>query len=176
MNKRWLVLLSCVGAVLLSGYCAESSVAESGKEVAASFSSKGPTATVHAFFDAIEKKDYKKAYSYVSPKGLEAMRTQMKTSLVQAKAFISMMPPEAVAEIEKMEKLVSATPEAFFIGLMEMSAEQDEEDFEMPIIVSEKIDGDKATLTLKDDEGEEEPMELVKEGGKWVILLDPMAE
>jgi PBP1b-binding outer membrane lipoprotein LpoB len=157
MNKRWLVVLSCVGAVLLSG-C-----------------SKGPTATVEAYFDALLKEDFKQAFSYVDASSVEAAQVEMKASMEQTQAYVSMMPPEQAEQITKMAKLADVSAEEFFAEFMKISMEH-EEDLAIPKVVSEKIDGDKASLMLVDDEGNEEPIGLIKKGGKWVIQLIPPEE
>jgi hypothetical protein len=130
--------------------------------------SKGPTATVYAFFSAIEKEDYKKAYSYVDASSVEIVQQERRAAMAPMKEYIGMLPPEKAEQITKICGLLDASAEECFIGLMKMSVKQ-EEDLAIPEVVAEKIDGDKATITLKDKDGDEKPMDLVKKDGKWVI-------
>lgn len=153
MKKRYFVLLSCLCAVLFTG-C-----------------SKGPSETFESFVKALENEEYEKAFNYVSESSLEESRIQLKASLVKAKAFISMMPAEAVEQIVKMEELANGSAEDFFAGMMKMAAEESEELFVSQEILKEEIKGDTATLWHKDEDGKEDKVELVKEGGKWVMLF-----
>jgi len=77
----------------------------------------------------------------------------------------------AKGKIDDAKKYASAPTAKFLekIATIPGASEQMKQpDFKFTF-VKESIEGDKATVTYKDQKGEEEDVELIKEDGKWKV-------
>lgn len=83
--------------------------------------------------------------------------------------------PEIKQMLEKADKILAASGKDFFTGIFESIPEKQFEEMKKNLQTYEladvKIDGDKATATLK-VQGQEMPVEFIKENGSWKIDLE----
>ncbi|HEY0321611.1 MAG TPA: hypothetical protein VGC66_11680 [Pyrinomonadaceae bacterium] len=108
-----------------------------------------PTATLKAYFEAMQKKD---------AAGLK--KTLSKGTLEMFEQFAKAQSPPKTLD------------EALQTGL---SSTTSTDSNKMPETRNEKIDGDKATLEVKNDKtGQWETVPFVKEEGSWKIAFDQM--
>lgn len=108
-----------------------------------------PTATLKAYFEAMQKKD---------AAGLK--KTLSKGTLEMFEQFAKAQSPPKTLD-EALQTGLSSTTSA--------------DSNKMPETRNEKIDGDKATLEVKNDKtGQWETVPFVKEDGSWKIAFDQM--
>jgi uncharacterized lipoprotein len=104
-----------------------------------------PTAAFKAFYEASKKKDVEAARKMFSKRTLELFEVQAK------------------AQSKTVEDMLKA-------GLERKPMPE-----KMPETRNEKINGDEATLEIKDDESSRwDTLTFVKEDGQWKIALDKM--
>ncbi|MEO6390217.1 MAG: DUF4878 domain-containing protein [Pyrinomonadaceae bacterium] len=98
----------------------------------------------------------------------EASRNQDATAM---KKYLSK------ASIEMMEKMAKEKSKSLDEFLKEGKLGRGDKDPKVPEVRNEKIDGDKATLEVKDtDRDKWETIPFVKEDGSWKIALDKFME
>jgi len=104
-----------------------------------------PTATFTAYYNAIKNNDAAAVKAIFSKDTIQALEEEAKQ---QKKSF----------------------DDVFQEGLKSASAEVPAQ---LPEVRNEKIDGDRATLEIKDDKkGTWEPLHFVKEDGKWKVSFN----
>jgi hypothetical protein len=108
-----------------------------------------PTATLKAYFEAMQKKD-----------AAALKKTLSKGTLEMFEQFAKAQSPPKTLD------------EALQTGL---SSTTNTDSNKMPETRNEKIDGDKATLEVKNDKtGQWETVPFIKEDGNWKIAFDQM--
>jgi hypothetical protein len=116
--------------------------------IACNRAGSSPTATMKAYFEAFQKKD---------AEGLK--KTLSKGTLDMFEQFAKAQnPPKTIDEALKtgLANTTNSTPD------------------KMPEMKDEKIEGDKATLQVKFENGNWETIPFVKEDGAWKIAFDEM--
>ncbi|HEV7842837.1 MAG TPA: hypothetical protein VGO69_04030 [Pyrinomonadaceae bacterium] len=117
--------------------------------LACSGAGSSPTATLKAYFEAMQKKD-----------AAALKKTLSKGTLEMFEQFAKAQSPPKTLD------------EALQTGL---SSTTNTESNKVPETRNEKIDGDKATLEVKNDKtGQWEAVPFVKEDGNWKIAFDQM--
>jgi hypothetical protein len=104
-----------------------------------------PTATFKAFYEASKKKDIAAAKQMFSKRTLELFEIQAK------------------AQNKSVDEILKA------------GVEQKPVPYKIPELRNEKIDGDEATLEIRDDQNDKwDTLPFVKEDGQWKIALDKL--
>lgn len=159
MKNKCLMVLCCLCVAILTG-C-----------------NKSPSDTYKAFSKALERKDYEKAYKYMSNDDVESARVELKAMLVMAKGLTGMMSPEDARKMVVFEEMVNGSTKDFFIGMMKEAIKDGENPYDGSKILREEIDGDSATVWVQGDTvDEEQPIPMVKEDGQWVLLFHEISE
>lgn len=128
-----------------------------------------PQTVVEGFSGAIKDGDIKKAVSYMSDETVENMAGMFDLFIAMAEED-----PEAKAEMEEelgisLDELKGMDSRERLATILDNMEDNPFEGQDMDYdFVSEEIDGDHATVTIKTGDGEED-IELVKENGQWKI-------
>jgi hypothetical protein len=139
-----------------------------------------PEGTVQAFVNAFNAKDAGAIYDMLSSsgrasveEGLKELKNATEEERAQACAFMQIDP----ADIDTMTGRDMFIANMTFVFNMVEAAEKmggqtTAASFD---ITDTKIEGDKATVTGVNNDGREDSIELIKEGGVWKLFNSPMA-
>ena len=133
-----------------------------------------PEATIDKIIKAAKAKDWGGVYDCFSKESSNKMETMMK-GFIQLAAQMAKMNPEAakdpkMAQVLELEK---ATGKDFFVKFFNTDADSSNKmigEFENYTVVKKEINGDKAKLTIKTGQKEDE-VDFIKEDGMWKLDL-----
>ena len=145
MKKSTLIIASLSALLLLTG-CGQS-----------------PEKAYQDIANDAGKGNWEKVYDSFSLKSQGQLDMSLKMMAGMAAAFSE----EGDADAERIQNM---SGKEVFVLMME-GEESDGGPVLIGEVISTEIDGDRATLRIQQDENEEE-MQLVKENGKWKLLLE----
>ncbi len=133
--------------------------------------SSGPSDVVNQFAAAMKAGEYEKAVGFMSDKSVNKASEAFDMIFSFAEAD-----PDMKAEFEKelgvsLDEFKAMNPRQRLAKILSMSPEENPfKDIEYSVI-SETIDGDKATVKVKSGD-EEDEITLINENGAWKIDMD----
>ena len=137
-----------------------------------------PKETFTKMVEAVDAKDWEYVADGMYLHDVEVMQEMVKSQIANAEkmlaAFGGAGGEKAKKSMAEMKVLLKKEPRDFMLALMKKSEKDDskKDDFlSGSEVLSEKIDGDKATLTVKDKKGDEDTIQMIKEDGKWYVRL-----
>lgn len=142
--------------------------------ISCSKNSENPEATIDKMIKAAQSKDWDIVYDCFSKESTAKLETMMK-SFIQLTTQMAKMNPEASKEL-KMDQLLElekSTGKDFFIKAYSMNDDMTKQmiaEFENYTVTKKEITGNKANLTIKTAQKEDE-VEFIKEGGMWKMDL-----
>lgn len=133
-------------------------------------SGSSPSDTLKSFADAIKDNDLKKAFNYLSDESIDGL-SEMFDFIIEMAEEDAETKKELEYELGvSFEELKSMNERDCLALMMEKTGENpfaaEDMDFE---IVSEEINGDEATVTIKISSGDEIPIIMIKESGTWKL-------
>ncbi len=138
-----------------------------------------PKETLTKMIEAADNKDWKYVADCMYLHDVEVMQEMAKSQIANAEKMMAALGGAGGGEgqkaIAEMKVLLNKKPRAFMIAMMEKSEQDDTEKDDYLFgneILSEKVDGDKATLKVKNKKGKEDTIQMIKEDGKWYVRLE----
>jgi hypothetical protein len=123
--------------------------------------------------EAVQEKDYKAAYRYISKTAVQEAQARRREHFfrVTKPRIVQMQDPRTLQMALDLEGLYVGPAENFFIKTMEALEHSLGAPFGSFEVLSESIDGDIAKVLCRNPDGKEEEVRLIKENGRWGLLL-----